>query len=167
MINSISNLLREFSTITFSSIQNISDLLQLYKCIPSLKACLDLNFWDKFRIKLILPDIWIVSNNSVTYQSSESSDFITNCDGVMLEIYLDHKLRWLQEGFNCQSLAYEVVNLMQRHEALWPKGLGNFFVCKRLAVQTLQCSLEFVIQISSTTPSLAQCILNKGSMHLQ
>ena len=30
------------------------------------------------------------------------------CDGVVLEIYLDHK-KWTHEGLNCESLAYEVV----------------------------------------------------------
>ena len=29
----------------------------------------------------------------------------------------------------------------------WPSGLGNDFVCKRFAVQTLLWSLEFVIRI--------------------
>ena len=32
------------------------------------------------------------------------------CDGVVLEIYLDHKFEWPQEGLNYESLAYEVVN---------------------------------------------------------
>ena len=32
--------------------------------------------------------------------------------------------------------------------ALWPSGLGNYFVCKRFAVQTLLGSLKFVIQIN-------------------
>ena len=32
-----------------------------------------------------------------------------NCDGVMLEIYYDHKFHWPQEGLNYESLAYEVV----------------------------------------------------------
>ena len=32
--------------------------------------------------------------------------------------------------------------------ALWPSGLGNYFVCKRFAGQTLLWSLEFVIQIN-------------------
>ena len=31
------------------------------------------------------------------------------CDGIVLEIYLDHKLQLPQEGLNCESLAYEVV----------------------------------------------------------
>ena len=31
------------------------------------------------------------------------------CDGVILEIYLDHKFQWPQEDLNCESLAYEVV----------------------------------------------------------
>ena len=30
---------------------------------------------------------------------------------------------------------------------LWPSGLGNYFVCKQFAVQTLLWLLEFVIQI--------------------
>ena len=33
----------------------------------------------------------------------------TICDGAVLEIYLDHKFQWPREGFNCESLAYEVV----------------------------------------------------------
>ena len=45
--------------------------------------------------------------------------------------------------------------IKSRYLTLWPSGLGNDFVCKRFAVQTLLWSLEFVIQInlSSTTPS--------------
>ena len=31
------------------------------------------------------------------------------CDGAVLEIYLDLKFQWPQEGLNCESLAYEVV----------------------------------------------------------
>ena len=31
----------------------------------------------------------------------------------MLKIYLDHKFQWLQEGLNCEYLAYDVVNLIQ------------------------------------------------------
>ena len=32
--------------------------------------------------------------------------------------------------------------------ALWPSGLGNYFISKRFAVQTLLWSLEFVVQIN-------------------
>ena len=46
-----------------------------------------------------------------------------------------------QEGLNCEPLAYEVVTW-------WHSGLGNYFVCKRFAVQTLLWSLGFVIQIN-------------------
>ena len=53
------------------------------------------------------------------------------CDGVVLEIYLDYKFQWPEEGLNS-----------------WPNGLGNYFVCKRFEVQTLLWSLEFVIQIN-------------------
>ena len=34
---------------------------------------------------------------------------ILNCDGVVLEIYLDHKFQRPQEGLNCEYLAYEAV----------------------------------------------------------
>ena len=30
-------------------------------------------------------------------------------DGVVLEIYLDHKFQWPQECLNCESLAYGAV----------------------------------------------------------
>ena len=38
-----------------------------------------------------------------------TSGQVSNCDGVVLEIYLDHKFRRPQEGFNCESLTNEVV----------------------------------------------------------
>ena len=31
------------------------------------------------------------------------------CDGVLLEIYLDNKFQWPQDGMNRESLASEVV----------------------------------------------------------
>ena len=40
-----------------------------------------------------------------TWTSGQAS----NCDGIVLEIYLDHKFQWAQVGLNCESLAYEVV----------------------------------------------------------
>ena len=67
-----------------------------------------------------------------------TSSEVSNCDGVVLEICLDHKFQWPQEGLKCGSLAYKV----------GPSGLGNFvcnsvgnFVCKRSAV-VIQTSLE-------------------------
>ena len=38
---------------------------------------------------------------------------------------------------------------------VWPSGLGNDFVCKRLAVQTLPWSLEFVIQTNLEHDTIA------------
>ena len=35
---------------------------------------------------------------------------VSDCDGVVLEIYLDNKFQWPKEGLNCKSLAYEVVS---------------------------------------------------------
>ena len=32
-----------------------------------------------------------------------------NCDGAALEIYLESKFQWPQEGLNYESIAYEVV----------------------------------------------------------
>ena len=40
---------------------------------------------------------------------TSTSSQISNCDGVVLDIYLDHKFQWPQEGLDCESLAYEVV----------------------------------------------------------
>ena len=41
--------------------------------------------------------------NSDTTTSSQ----VSNCDRVVLEIYLDHKFQWSIEGLNCKSLAYK------------------------------------------------------------
>ena len=38
---------------------------------------------------------------------------VFDCDGVVLETYLDHKFQWPQEGLNCESLAYECKILMK------------------------------------------------------
>ena len=35
--------------------------------------------------------------------------YTRTCEGVLLEIYLDSKFQWPQEGLNCKYLAYEVV----------------------------------------------------------
>ena len=37
----------------------------------------------------------------------------------------------------------------------WPSGLGNYFVCKGFAVQTLLWSLEFVIRINLEHDTIA------------
>ena len=37
-----------------------------------------------------------------------TSSHISNCDGAVLEIYLDHKSQQLQEGLDCKSLVQEV-----------------------------------------------------------
>ena len=46
----------------------------------------------------------------VLYWNTPTSSQVSNCDGVVLEIYLDHKFQWPQEDLNCESLAYEVVS---------------------------------------------------------
>ena len=46
--------------------------------------------------------------SEICWDTSTSSQ-VSNCDGVVLETYLDHKFQQLQEGLNCESLAYEVV----------------------------------------------------------
>ena len=38
-----------------------------------------------------------------------TSSQVSNRDGVVLEIYLDHIFQWPQEGLNCEPLTYEVV----------------------------------------------------------
>ena len=60
------------------------------------------------------------------FQAIILCNLMENYNGVMLEIYLDHKSQWPNEGLNRESLVYEVVT--------WPSGLGNYFVCKRFTV---------------------------------
>ena len=51
-------------------------------------------------------------NACKTYYSSwvtSTSSQVSDCDGAVLETYLDHKFQLPQEGLNCESLAYEVV----------------------------------------------------------
>ena len=43
---------------------------------------------------------------------------------------------------------FGVLRVRLAYKTLWPGGLGNYFVCKRFAVQTLLCLLEFAIQIN-------------------
>ena len=31
------------------------------------------------------------------------------CDGAVLKIYLDHKIQWPQEGFNCEFLEHDTI----------------------------------------------------------
>ena len=77
---------------------------------------------------------------------------VSNRDGVVLEIYLDHKFQLPLESLNSESLVYKVVTL-------WPKGLGNYLVCKRFAVQSLLWSLEFVTQINLENRTIVTFIL--------
>ena len=59
--------------------------------------------------RLELTHITPVNIVSHTFWDTSTSSQVFNCDGVVLEIYLDHKFQWLQEGLNFESLAYEVV----------------------------------------------------------
>ena len=45
---------------------------------------------------------------------------------------------------------------------LWLRGLGNYFVCKRFAVETLLWSIEFVIQINLEHDTIAFGNLARG-----
>ena len=58
--------------------------------------------------------IVIVNSNNKHYQqvvvlNSNSKHKWVNCDGDVLEIYLDHKFQWPQQVLNCKHLAYDVV----------------------------------------------------------
>ena len=59
--------------------------------------------------------IFINSENSKTSKphvlcwDASSLSQVSNCDGVVQKVYLDHKFQWRQEGLNCESLAYKVV----------------------------------------------------------
>ena len=75
---------------------------------------------------------WLQNNSFQKFCSTINYNW-NKCDGVVLEICLDHKFHWSQEVWTAN---------------LWPNGLGNYFICKRFAVQTLLWSLGFVIQIN-------------------
>ena len=51
----------------------------------------------------------VISFIQIHWNLDMCAQFISICDGVVLEIYLDHKFQWPQEGWNWESLAYEVV----------------------------------------------------------
>ena len=47
---------------------------------------------------------WIWGSKIIFWDTSTPRQ-VSNCDGAVLEIYLDQKFQWLQEGFNCEPLA--------------------------------------------------------------
>ena len=51
--------------------------------------------------------LWTSLPKSILRDTSTSSE-VSNCDGVVLEIYLDNNFQWPQEDLNCESLAYKV-----------------------------------------------------------
>ena len=55
--------------------------------------------WIRYLMTLVADLCW---DSSIFSQGS-------NCDGVVLKIYLDYKFQWPQEGLYNESLAYEVV----------------------------------------------------------
>ena len=62
-------------------------------------------------IKLVSYSEWLFlffEAKNINWDTSTSSQ-ASNFDGVMLEIYLDHKFMWPQEGLNFESLTYKVV----------------------------------------------------------
>ena len=69
-------------------------------------------FFSKFKIPYIWPsfgeNFFFKKSGPVTHSfiwvSSTMQKLRKNYDGVMLEIYLDHKFLWLQEGLNCESV---------------------------------------------------------------
>ena len=42
-------------------------------------------------------------------KDTSTSSQVSNWDGAVLEIYLDHKFQWLKDGLKCESLTYEVL----------------------------------------------------------
>ena len=53
--------------------------------------------------------LFVVSLKASITASFDNEEYIYFYDGAVLEIYLDHKVKWPREGLNCKSLAYEVV----------------------------------------------------------
>ena len=83
---------------TIISIDNFSFLLLLFITVINLT------------IKLFL--IIIISFMNIFWSSFLASfllSFIPYCGGVVLQLYLDHKFHWPQEGLSCELLVYKVV----------------------------------------------------------
>ena len=74
-----------------------------------MSICLCQNFWEMFFLKQ--------SNLQLTSKTFLLIGTGINYDGAVLEIYLNHKFRWPQEGLNYESLAYEVVT---QPTSTWP-----------------------------------------------
>lgn len=52
--------------------------------------------------------LYIQGEKKIVCWDTLTSSEVSNCDGVLLEIYLDHKFHWPWEGLKCESLACEV-----------------------------------------------------------
>ena len=61
----------------------------------SINTCWHVQSWQ-YKIQISIFKIEII--HSISSQ-------VSNCDGVVLEIYSDHKFQWPQEGLNYESLA--------------------------------------------------------------
>ena len=60
-------------------------------------------------------------------------------------------------GFELRISCIQVLQIHPAYYALWPSGLGNYFVSKRFTVQTLLWS-QFVIQIILEHSTIAHSI---------
>ena len=61
-------------------------------------------------------------------------------------------------GFELRISCIRVLRIRLAYYALWPSGIGKYFLCKRFAVQTLLWPLEFVIQIILEHGTIAELI---------
>ena len=59
----------------------------------------NVNFKSKYTIYLVE-----CTKCKLQYWDTSTLRQVSNCDGVMLKIYLDHKFQWPQEVLNCESL---------------------------------------------------------------
>ena len=89
-----------YSALTYLDCSNSSEIFQTSEFSPRNKK------WLRF----------FTPSTYETYQSSYifswdtwTSSWVSNFDDVVVEIYLDHKFQWPQEGLNCESLAYDVL----------------------------------------------------------
>ena len=64
--------------------------------------------WAKYFRQTLVHIKYQIGKSSISifyeWDTSASSE-VSNCDGVVLEIYLDHRFQWPQGGLGCESVA--------------------------------------------------------------
>ena len=73
----------------------------------NIKLLQSSRLYTALKMKYFVKDIFSKCINVNWDTSISSQDW--NCDGVVLEIFMDHKFQWPHEGLNCEILTCNAV----------------------------------------------------------